>query len=114
MESLLKWFKEKWVWMLGALGVFVIALGAVFGRKKVADDKTTAIHESKMLGIESAKQIEEDAKEAISQAHEEYDKKNLQIENDKQAKTENLKKMEQVDLTEAIADKFNFKNGDKQ
>jgi uncharacterized protein YabE (DUF348 family) len=114
MESVLSWIKEKWAWILGAFGILVIALGTIFGKKKVGDDKTVSLHENKTSGLAAAKQIELNAKEAISIAEQKHEEKQAEIEKNKQIQIDNLKSMEQVDLTAAVANRFGFKNGDEQ
>lgn len=114
MERVLCWIKEKWMWILGVLGVLVIALGSIFSRKKVVEDKTTSLHENRMTGLDTAKRIENNASEAVSAAEQKYEEKRIEIEKDERAQIENLKDLEQIDLTEIVADRFEFKNGDKR
>lgn len=114
MERVLGWIKEKWIWILGVLGVLVIALGSIFSRKKVVEDKTASLHENRMTGLDTVKRIEKNASEAVSAAEQKYEEKRIEIEKDERAQIENLKDLEQIDLTEIVADRFEFKNGDKQ
>lgn len=114
MQRTLNWIKEKWMWIVGIFGVLVVALGAIFSRKKVGEDKTTSLHENRMTGLSSAKRIEESAKEAISAVEQKYEEKRIEIEKDEQTQVNNLKNLDQVDLTAIVADKFKFKNGDEQ
>lgn len=114
MESALNWIKEKWMWILGALGVLIVAIGTVFSRKKLGDDPARALHENKVSGLNTAKQLELNAKEAISSAEQKHEEKQIEIQKNKLAQIDSLKNMEQADLTATIANKFGFKNGDKQ
>lgn len=114
MERVLDWVKEKWMWILGTFGVLVIALGTIFSRKKAEEDKTASLHENRMSGLDTAKQIEKNANEAVFAAEKKYEEKQIEIEKDEQTQIENLKNLDQIDLTEIVADRFKFKNGDKQ
>jgi hypothetical protein len=114
MEEVLRWVKGKWMWVLGTFGILIVALGTIFNGKKAKEDKIAPLHENKVSGLNMAKQIEINANEATVQAVQKYKEKQVVVETNKQAQIDNLKNMEQIDLTEVVADRFGFKNGDKQ
>ena len=97
---------------MGALGFFIVSIGAIFGTKKFKKSDSADIHRSYTSGIDDAVRanLKDDQRraEALKEANEKF----ADVKQASELEIKELSAKNNKELTNLVAEKFGFKNED--
>jgi F0F1-type ATP synthase membrane subunit b/b' len=114
MEEVLKTIKKYWVVVLGTLGVFVVAIGTIFGIKKNKKSDIADAHRSHVSGVDDAVRANFKDEQRRSAALKEANEKFADVQQEAELEIKELSSKDNKELTSLVAEKFGFKNEDSK
>jgi len=114
MELVLKTIKKYWVIVLGALGLFIVSIGAIFGIKKFKKSDSVDLHREYVSGIDDAVRANLEDEHRRSEALKEANEKFVDVKHATELEIKELSSKDNKELTRLISEKFDFKNEDSK
>lgn len=114
MSKFLDAIKKYWAIILGAIGILIVSIGAIFGKNRVKKSDAIDIHNAHTSGINAVIAANERDEKRRADALKEANEKlaNTYVEQEKESKE--LAAKDASELTELVSKKFNFKNEDSK
>jgi len=114
MDKIFETIKRYWVIILGALGIFIVSIGAIFGIKKIKKSDKADIHHSYISGVDDAVRANVKDEQRRSEALKEANEKLADVKHTEELETKELSLKDNKELTNLVAEKFGFKNEDSK
>ncbi len=114
MDNLSRWFKNKWLWIATTMGLVVLTISSIFVSKKIQKSDAVDDHKLRVDSLRRAKNSEQEIREKIEILEAKAEEQKEKIEEEKKIAIEAYVQLEQEDITQQVADKFGFLNGDKK
>ena len=112
MDTIIETIKKYWLIVLGFFGVLIVSMGAIFGRQRVQKNEASNIHKAHVSGADAAIIANEKDEKRKADALKESNEKLIMLEVQVEKETKELSKKSPEELTDLVATKLKFKNGD--
>ena len=114
MNKILAAIKKYWAIILGAIGILIVSIGAIFGNRRVQKSNAAGTHKAYIAGTEDVLAAIKRDKERRLIATKEANEKLSNVDLEKEKEIEELVNKNTNELTELVSKKFNFKNEDSK